>query len=171
MVRIANLPEAQVTEEMESLIRKAAENVLLMEDCEDCEVSILLTDDAEIHRLNKLYRDVDRPTDVLAFAMREGMDGDLNREILGDVIISLPKAKQQANFYKHSFEVEMLFLVSHGVLHLLGYEHDEEDDMLEMQNKQKNTLRSLGYDLTELGDMAVRIAEPVDGDERQVMEA
>jgi probable rRNA maturation factor len=171
MVRIANLPEAQITEEMESLVRKAAENALLMEDCEDCEVSILLTDDAEIHRLNKLYRGVDRPTDVLAFAMREGVDGDLNRDILGDVIISLPRAKQQADFYKHSFEVEMLFLVSHGVLHLLGYEHDEEDDMLEMQNKQKNTLRSLGYELTELGDMAVRIAEPANGDEGQVMEA
>ncbi len=171
MVRIASLPEAQVGTEMEDLIRKAAENALTMENSEDCEVSILLTDDAEIHRLNKLYRDVDRPTDVLAFAMREGVDGDLNREVLGDVVISLPRAKQQADFYKHSFEVEMLFLVSHGVLHLLGYEHDEEDDMLEMQNKQKNTLRSLGYDLAELGDMAVRIAEPVNGDERQVMEA
>ncbi len=171
MVRMSNLPEAQVAEEMENLIREAAEKALLMEDSEDCEVSILLTDDAEIHRLNKLYRDVDRPTDVLAFAMREGVDGDLNQQILGDVVISLPRVKQQAQTYGHSFEVEMLFLVSHGVLHLLGYEHDEEDDMLEMQSKQKNILRSLGYDLTELGDMAVRIAEPANGDERQVMEA
>ena len=163
MVRITSPPGAQVGKEMENLIRKAAENVLLMENSEDCEVSILLTDDVEIHRLNRLYRDVDRPTDVLAFAMREGVDGDLNREILGDVVISLPKAKQQAGVYGHSFEVEILFLVSHGVLHLLGYEHDEKDDMLEMQRKQSNILRSLGYDLTELGDMAVRIAEPERG--------
>ena len=171
MVRIASLPEAQVGTEMEDLIRKAAENALTMENSEDCEVSILLTDDAEIHRLNKLYRDVDRPTDVLAFAMREGVDGDLNREVLGDVVISLPGAKQQASVYGHSFEVEMSFLVSHGVLHLLGYEHDKEDDMLAMQHKQENILCSLGYDLAELGDMTVHIAEPANGEERQVIGA
>jgi probable rRNA maturation factor len=171
MVRIASLPGSQVGEEMEVLIRKAAEKALLMESSEGCEVSIFLTDDTEIHRLNKLYRDIDRPTDVLAFAMREGVDGDLNQEILGDVVISLPRIEHQASVYGHSFEVEMLFLVSHGVLHLLGYEHDKEDDMLVMQRKQKDILHSLGYDLAEFGDMAVRIAESKNGDERQVIRA
>lgn len=171
MVRIASLPELQIEEEMKTLIIKAVEDALLMEGCEGCEVSIFLTDDDEIHRLNNLYRDVDKPTDVLAFAMREGVDGNLNQELLGDVVISLPRAEQQANTYCHSFEVEMLFLVAHGVLHLLGYEHDEEDEMLVMQDKQKNILRSLGYDLTELGNMAVRIAESTNGEERQVIRA
>jgi probable rRNA maturation factor len=103
--------------------------------------------------------------------MREGVDGDLNQEILGDVVISLPRIEHQASVYGHSFEVEMLFLVSHGVLHLLGYEHDKEDDMLVMQRKQKDILHSLGYDLAEFGDMAVRIAESTNGDERQVIRA
>lgn len=171
MVRIASRPETTVGAEMENLIIKATEEALLMEGCEGCEVSILLTDDTEIHRLNKLYRDVDKPTDVLAFAMREGVDGDLNQDVLGDVVISLPKARQQANIYGHSSEEEILFLVSHGVLHLLGYEHDEKDNTLIMQCKQNNILRSLGYDPTRLGDMAVRAAEPAEGVERQVIGA
>jgi probable rRNA maturation factor len=170
-VKIDCLPEAQVGEEIESLIRKAVEIALLMEDSEGCEVSIFLTDDAGIHELNKLYRDVDSPTDVLAFAMREGEDGDLNREILGDVVISLPTAKRQANIYGHSFKVEILFLVSHGVLHLLGYEHDEKDDMLVMQSRQKKILHSLGCDPTEFGDMSVRIEESANGMERKVIRA
>lgn len=171
MVKIASRPGATVEAEIEDLIIEATEEALLMEGCEGCEVSILLTDNAEIHRLNKLYRDVDKPTDVLAFAMREGVDGHLNRDVLGDVIISLPKAKQQADVYGHSFEEEILFLVSHGVLHLLGYEHDEEDNTRIMQCKQKNILRSLGYDPTKLGDMALRAAEPAKGVERQVIGA
>jgi probable rRNA maturation factor len=145
---------------MENVIKKAAERALqlmLQEKNEDCEVSIFLTDDAEIRRLNRLYRDVDRPTDVLAFAMREGVDGELNREILGDVVISVPMAEQQASIYGHTLEVEMSLLVSHGVLHLLGYEHEEENDMLIMQQKQKEILRSLGYDLTEFESIGLLV--------------
>ncbi len=173
MVRIDSLPEVQVGEEIRSVIEKAAEKSLLMEKSEDCEVSILLTDDAEICRLNKLYRDVDRPTDVLAFAMREGLDGELNREILGDIVISLPRAEQQASIYGHSFELEMSFLVSHGVLHLLGYGHEEKDDLLVMQRKQKEILHLLGYDLTGLEgvDRQILTEEPPDGMERQVIRA
>jgi len=103
VVEIDSLPEIQVGEEMENVIKKAAEKALQLtlqeESSQDCEVSIFLTDDAEIHRLNKLYRDVDRPTDVLAFAMREGVDGELNREVLGDVVISVPMAELQASIY------------------------------------------------------------------------
>ena len=62
--------------------------------------------------------------------------------------------------------MEMLFLVSHGVLHLLGYEHDEEENMLIMQRKQKDILHSLGYDLKEFGDMVIRMAEPMNGNGR-----
>lgn len=162
-VKIEKLPEIQVEERIRDLIKKVAEEALSTEDSGDCEVSILLTDNAEIHRLNKLYRNVDRPTDVLAFAMREGVDGEINQEILGDVVISLPKAEEQAQIYGHSFELEVLFLVSHGVLHLLGYDHAEKDDLLIMQCKQKDILRSLGCDITTLSDMTIRAAEPANG--------
>jgi probable rRNA maturation factor len=87
--------------------------------------------------------------------MREGADGDLNREILGDVVISLPRAEKQARIYGHSLELEMSLLVSHVVLHLLGYDHGKRDDMLVMQQKQRKILRLLGYDLTDLEDRMV----------------
>ena len=169
MIRIDSLPSMQIGEEMENLIKKAAGKALLIENIGPCEVSIFLTDDAEIHRLNKLYRDVDRPTDVLAFAMREGVDGHLNREILGDVVVSLPGAEKQADIYGHSLELEMSLLVSHGILHLLGYDHGEKDDLLVMQKKQREVLRLLGYDMTGLEDRMEE--EPAKGLERQVIEA
>ncbi len=164
MLKIGSLPEIQIGEEIESVVRKAAERALLMERSEDCEVSIFFTDDTEIHRLNKLYRYVDRPTDVLAFAMREGVDGELNQEMLGDVVISLPRVEQQAKTYGHSFDVEMSLLVSHGVLHLLGYDHEQDNDALVMQRKQTEILNSLGYDLAELDN--IRMSEPANGVER-----
>ena len=167
MIRIDSLPEIHIGEEIEDIIRKAAEKVLAMEESEGCEVSIFLTDDVEIHRLNKLYRGVDRPTDVLAFAMREGVDGELNQEILGDVVISIPTTKRQASIYGHSFEAEMALLVSHGVLHLLGYDHEAKDDMLVMRDKQEEILRSLGYDLARSDDICYAGSEkPADGSER-----
>jgi probable rRNA maturation factor len=155
VVKIGSLPGIHFGDEIEKVIRRAAERALLMEESDSCEVSIFLTDDVDIQRLNKLYRNVDRPTDVLAFAMREGVDGELNPDILGDVVISLPRAEFQASTYGHSLEAEVSLLVSHGVLHLLGYEHfasdnasdREKNSTLVMQEKQKEILRSLGYDL------------------------
>lgn len=134
---------------MKEVIKKAAEKVLYIEEVKNSELSIFLTDDAGIRSLNKLYRGVDDSTDVLAFAMREGEDGDLNREILGDVVISLPRAEEQAAIYSHRLEVEIALLVSHGVLHLLGYDHEKEDEFLILQQKQDKILRSLGYNLSE----------------------
>jgi len=166
LIRIDSLPGIQVDEDMEDVVRKAAEKALLVEESGDCEVSIFLTDDDEIHRLNKMYRGVDRPTDVLAFAMREGMDGDLNREILGDVVISLPRAEEQASIYGHSLEVEISLLVAHGVLHLLGYEHEQRNDLLVMQQKQRDILHLLGYDPAIYQD---RMECPANGIERQVV--
>lgn len=166
MIRIDSLPRIHFDEDIENVVRKAAEKALFVEESGGCEVSIFLTDDDAIHRLNKMYRDVDRPTDVLAFAMREGLDGELNREILGDVVISLPRAEEQASIYGHSLELEMSLLVSHGVLHLLGYEHEQRDDLLVMQQKQRDILHLLGYDLAGLGD---RMECPANGIERQVV--
>lgn len=151
MVRLNSLPEIQVSDEIESVIRKTAEKTLLMERNEDCEVSIFLTDDVEIQKLNKLYRNVDKPTDVLAFAMREGIDGNLNRQILGDVVISIPTAQRQANTYGHSIYAEISLLVAHGILHLLGYEHEKEHEAEVMWQKQSDVLYSLNYNLAEQG--------------------
>lgn len=160
MVMIDSLPDIKVEAGMRDIIKSVAEKVLLMEEGEDQEISIFITDNSGIHSLNKLYRDVDRPTDVLAFAMREGEDGELNQEILGDVVISLQRAEEQAGLYGHSLEMEVSLLVAHGVLHLLGYEHEKMDDILVMKHKQREILRSLGYDMTGFVD---RMKESADG--------
>jgi len=142
VISIDSLPGVNLEEHIKGIIRKAAEKVLAMENNENCELSIFLTDDEEIHRLNKIYRNVDRPTDVLAFAMREGSD-NLNYEVLGDVVISMPTAKRQSIAYGHSLESEIALLVAHGILHLLGYDHEKKDDLVIMEKKQKEVVRSV----------------------------
>jgi probable rRNA maturation factor len=88
------------------------------------EISFLLTDDNRVHQLNKIYRKKDRPTDVLAFAMREGEFSGLAGDTLGDVVISVPTARRQAlEARKHVLE-EVTMLAAHGLLHLLGWDHD-----------------------------------------------
>ncbi|MBD3183978.1 rRNA maturation RNase YbeY [Candidatus Poribacteria bacterium] len=149
---IDSSPDLEVGDDIVDTVRKAAEVTLSSENVKDFELSILLTDDEEIQRLNRIYRDVDRPTDVLAFAMREGEDGQLNQNILGDVVISLPTTRHQAESYGHSFDMELSLLVSHGVLHLIGYEHDRQDNMEIMEQRQRKVLCLLGYDLSDTGN-------------------
>jgi probable rRNA maturation factor len=91
---------------------------------EKSEVSFVLTDDARVHRLNKVYRGKDRPTDVLAFAMREGEHADLAGDVLGDVIVSVPTARKQASERGVAVLDEVTMLLAHGLLHLLGWDHD-----------------------------------------------
>jgi probable rRNA maturation factor len=88
------------------------------------ELSLLLTDDATIHELNRVYRQKDKPTDVLAFAQREGELGDSAGRLLGDVVISVPTARRQAGDARRSVGDEVLWLLAHGLLHLLGWDHD-----------------------------------------------
>jgi probable rRNA maturation factor len=90
----------------------------------DAELSIVLTDDVRIHALNRVYRGKDRPTDVLAFAMREGELGDVGREMLGDVIVSVETARRQAARARHDVLAEVTMLLVHGTLHLLGWDHE-----------------------------------------------
>lgn len=107
-----------------------------------CEVSVLLTDDAEMTVLNSEYRGIDTPTDVLAFAMREGEDNQaVHPMLLGDVVISLETAARQAAAAKHSLETEVAFLTVHGVLHLLGYEHETPEEEAGMFAMQETILR------------------------------
>lgn len=111
---------------------------------EDYEVSVLLTDDFHMTELNLEYRGIDAPTDVLAFAMCEAEDNELiSHNMLGDVVISLETAERQATTEKHSLEEEVAFLTVHGMLHLLGYDHQTQEEAAVMFNKQETILKHL----------------------------
>ena len=125
----------------EKVIRQAASATLGMHGSQACEVSVLLTNDNAIQSLNRQYRDIDAPTDVLAFAMREGDSEPLNPHLLGDLVISVPAAQRQADAHNHSLDVELANLTVHGVLHLLGYDHRISADATVMFEKQEAILR------------------------------
>lgn len=113
---------------------------------ENTEVSITFVDNNEIQEINRDYRNLDKPTDVISFALEETTEGEVEivgddiPVILGDIIISVEKAKEQAEEYNHSFERELGFLAVHGLLHLLGYDHMTEQDEKEMFQKQEEIL-------------------------------
>ena len=107
---------------------------------EGTELTLLVTDDEEIQALNKKYRDTDRPTDVLAFGDSEEETFVLPKGFpiyLGDVVVSYPRAVAQAESARHSVKEELALLIIHGCLHLLGYEHSEEQQRREMWGRQK----------------------------------
>jgi probable rRNA maturation factor len=111
------------SERHSALVRRAAGESLRVLDEAASELSIALVDDEAMQELNATYRGKDRPTDVLAFAQREGDDlGD--SDLLGDVVISVPTAERQAAERGHSLEHELRELLVHGILHLLGYDHE-----------------------------------------------
>ena len=114
-------------------------------------VNIAVMNDESIHGLNLRYRGIDRPTDVLSFANREG-DTLLTKrkgEYLGDIAISLPTAIRQAGEYGHSKERELAFLTAHGMLHLLGYDHMTPEDEKEMRGLQNEVMEAVGLSLKE----------------------
>jgi probable rRNA maturation factor len=109
-------------------------------------VSILLTDDEQIAELNRQYRDVDGPTDVLSFSQKEGEDDivpGLEENLLGDVVISVETAARQAEEQGKSLDDELDMLLVHGILHLLGYDHAEPEDERAMFARQEELLRGL----------------------------
>ncbi|MBE9537278.1 MAG: rRNA maturation RNase YbeY [Proteobacteria bacterium] len=121
-----------------SEVARKARAILDLLGSSDAELSILLTGDEEIRQINADYRNIDRPTDVIAFAMREGDFGDLHEEILGDVVISIDTAKRQAEERGHSLWDELLFLLIHGILHLHAYDHEQGGEMMaEMEAKER----------------------------------
>lgn len=133
------------------IIRKKAEKtiteVLRVENIsENAEVSLSIVDRQTIHKLNKDYRNVDRETDVLSFPMdEEGFDNEGNPLILlGDIVICLDVAEDQAADFGHSLEREIMYLICHSTLHLLGYDHIEEDDKKVMRSKEKEVMKNLG---------------------------
>jgi probable rRNA maturation factor len=110
-------------------------------DRSDAELSILITDDAEIRSLNSAYRDLDSSTDVLSFSQLEGEEVPGSKELLGDIVISLDTAVRQAGELGHTVEEEMSRLLIHGVFHLLGYDHERgEEEAARMRAEEEKYL-------------------------------
>ncbi|HVG95811.1 MAG TPA: rRNA maturation RNase YbeY [Chloroflexota bacterium] len=111
------------------------------------EASLLLADDATLHRLNRDFRGVDRPTDVLSFSQLESaplLPGRAGTVPLGDVAVSVERARRQADDYGHPFERELAYLFVHGLLHLLGYDHEAESDRASMRREEETALDAAG---------------------------
>ncbi|MEN6622649.1 MAG: rRNA maturation RNase YbeY [Smithella sp.] len=125
-------------------IRSIILNLLKLLNCTDKEVSLSFVNDEAIQQLNRQYRGKDKPTDVLSFSLQEGEFGYINPDILGDIVISVDTAMADALKNDLSFEQEINFLIIHGLLHLLGYEHEKttKEEKKKMQAKQR-TLFSL----------------------------
>ena len=115
-------------------------------ELEKCEFNIIIVDNKRIHEINREYRNVDRETDVISFAMEDNMDIKYEDfRLLGDIYISIDKCYSQADEYGHSKIREICFLATHGILHLLGYDHMNEADEIEMFKLQNELLD--GYDI------------------------
>ena len=109
--------------------------------------NVIIVDDKKIHEINKEYRGIDRPTDVISFALED--DKSFNREdirMLGDIYISIDKVRSQSEEYGHSFKRELFFLAIHGLLHLLGYDHMKKEDEKVMFAKQEEVLSRYGIE-------------------------
>ena len=136
--------------ELELLFQKVLEALLQAEgETGEVEVSLVLVDDKQIQEMNRDYRGIDRPTDVLSFPLREAVEGEepkvpVDDWLLGDIVISMETALRQAEEYGHSLERELGFLLVHGCLHLLGYDHQREEERQVMREKEEAILTSLG---------------------------
>ncbi|AXV42268.1 rRNA maturation RNase YbeY [Staphylococcus warneri] len=133
-------------EQIEKLLNFAKQQE---EISEDAELSITFVDKSEIQEINKMYRDKDKVTDVISFALEEDEpDIDMSEfdipRVLGDIIICTDVAQEQSESYGHSFERELGFLALHGFLHLLGYDHMNEEDEKEMFGRQDAILNAYG---------------------------
>ena len=134
------------------LIRRSCNAVLNYEHFEGpAEISVTFVDNDRIHELNKQYRNKDMPTDVLSFPMGENgqydIDEDNGCKVLGDIVISMQRAMEQAELYGHSLQREVAYLTVHSMLHLLGYDHEAGGlEMVRMREKEESVLASLGLE-------------------------
>ena len=139
--------------EYEEIIKKIIERCYKEENLENSKlfITITLTDPENIQRINKEYRNIDKPTDVLSFPMFEKEELDKKianndfgyEDILGDIIISIKRVEEQAEEYGHSFERELSYMVVHGFYHLMGYDHIREEDKIKMRPKEEKILQAL----------------------------
>lgn len=151
----------------EKIAHEVIEAAIDYVDCPyECEVNVLLVDNDTIHQINKEQREIDRPTDVLSFPMADypapGDFSEIEEDdmlfhpetgefLLGDIVISMDKVWEQADAYGHSREREYAFLIAHSMLHLFGYDHMEEDERKEMEEKQEEILVKTRYTRDERG--------------------
>jgi len=128
-------------------IRGTVLQILKILDCGDKEVSISFVDDETIRQLNKQYLARDRATNVLSFSLREGECGNINPQILGDIIISVQTARRDAVKGKLSIELEIDFLLIHGILHLLGYNHENttKEEAARMKKKERELFNTINF--------------------------
>lgn len=145
--------DIQENKEYEETIKRVVEKCFEVENLLDSKLimTITLTTPENIRKINKKYRKIDKATDVLSFPMFEKAELDekiknkdfLYEDVLGDIIISIEKVKEQAEEYGHSFERELSYMVVHGFYHLMGYDHIEEKDKKVMRPKEEKVLEQL----------------------------
>lgn len=150
----------QLEFDYESLVKKVMEACMDYEECPyEAEINLLFTNDEEIQQINQEYREIDKPTDVLSFPLIEyETPGDFSKLeedvfdcfhpetgelLLGDIVISVDRAKQQAAEYGHTLEREIAFLTAHSMFHLFGYDHMEDEERILMEKKQNEVLAQL----------------------------
>ena len=146
-----NLSPEKITYKLKMLVRRAILATLEYEDVEvDLEVSVTFTNNEGIRELNREYRNIDRATDVLSFPQINYDEGEdiSDGEMLGDIVISLERAREQAEEFGHSFERECAFLCAHSTLHLLGYDHElSDEDDADMRRRQSEIMKKLGLEI------------------------
>ena len=145
--------DIEENKKQEDIIEKVVKKCFEIENLENSKlyISITLTTPSNIRKINKEYRKIDNPTDVLSFPMfeKEELDEKIEKQdfeyedILGDIIISIEQVKIQADEYGHSFERELAYMLVHGFYHLMGYDHMEEGDKVLMRQKEENILNML----------------------------
>lgn len=145
--------DIQEDKKYETIIKKVLEQCFKEENIQDSKlyITITLTTPQYIQEINKEYRNIDKDTDVLSFPMFEKDELELkiknkeyiHEDVLGDIIISVQKVKEQAEEYGHSFERELSYMIAHGFYHLMGYDHIEEEDKKIMRPKEEKVLNDL----------------------------
>ncbi len=149
MITIEIPPSILIEPEIVERAAAVALNHQVVED--DADLTIVLTDDEQLQDLNREFRDIDAPTDVLSFPASES-DPETGRRYLGDVLISVQRAEEQAAAGGHALEAELQLLVVHGVLHLLGHDHAEDKEKLRMWAAQAQILARLGLSGIKLSE-------------------
>lgn len=145
--------EVKIPTGIRMLTRRCCNAVLLMENFKgSAEISVSFVNNKDIRALNKAHRKVDSETDVLSFPLGEDGKYDINidtgAQMLGDIVISMEKAQQQAQEYRHSLQREVAYLIAHATLHLLGYDHEEGLDKIRMREKEEFVMNQLGLPTT-----------------------
>lgn len=154
MRRLAEISylDYEENEKYEKIINEVYEVCFKEENLYDSKIyiSVIITNEENIQKINKKYRNIDKVTDVLSFPMfekEEIEEAKTREEVLGDIVICIPVVKRQAIEYDHSEDREFAYMLVHGFYHLMGYDHIEEEDKAKMRTKEENILSKLGLEM------------------------